>query len=157
MLCHCTKIVANKIITLSETGITSSSAANFPTFMWGRCFLWGASCASPLDNSLSDKSFLMLSNHLRIGLLLLLFPGMHLHHHHALFCPHILLLLFIYLFIYLFILLNYTCPYHFNLTLLYFLVYFSHLRWPSILSFPILTSLLISLINLNILVSAKCE
>ena len=33
------------------------------------------SCASSLDNSLSDKSFLILSNHLRFGLPLLLFPG----------------------------------------------------------------------------------
>ena len=33
------------------------------------------SCASSPDNSLSDKSFLMLSNHLRFGLPLLLFPG----------------------------------------------------------------------------------
>ena len=33
------------------------------------------SCASSPDNSLSDKSFLMLCNHLRFGLLLLLFPG----------------------------------------------------------------------------------
>ena len=32
-------------------------------------------CASSPDNSLSDKSFLMLSNHLRFGLPLLLFPG----------------------------------------------------------------------------------
>ena len=35
----------------------------------------GRSCASSPDNSLSDKSFLMLSNHLRFGLPLLLFPG----------------------------------------------------------------------------------
>ena len=33
------------------------------------------SSVSSLDNSLSDKSFLMLSNHLRFGLPLLLFPG----------------------------------------------------------------------------------
>ena len=33
------------------------------------------SCASSPDSSLSDKSFLMLSNHLRFGLPLLLFPG----------------------------------------------------------------------------------
>ena len=31
--------------------------------------------ASSPDNSLSDKSFLMLSNHLRFGIPLLLFPG----------------------------------------------------------------------------------
>ena len=33
------------------------------------------SCASSPDNSLSDKSFLMSSNHLHFGLPLLLFPG----------------------------------------------------------------------------------
>ena len=33
------------------------------------------SCASSSDNPLSDKSFLMLSIHLRFGLPLLLFPG----------------------------------------------------------------------------------
>ena len=33
------------------------------------------SCASSPDNSFSDKSFLILSNHLRFGLPLLLFPG----------------------------------------------------------------------------------
>ena len=35
----------------------------------------GRSCATSSDNPLSDKSFLMLSNHLRIGLPLLLFTG----------------------------------------------------------------------------------
>ena len=35
----------------------------------------GRSCASSPENSLSDKSFLMLSNHLHFGLPLLLFPG----------------------------------------------------------------------------------
>ena len=35
----------------------------------------GRSCMSSSDNPLSDKSFLMLSNHLRFGLPLLLFPG----------------------------------------------------------------------------------
>ena len=35
----------------------------------------GQSCASSPDNPLSDKSFLMLSNHLRFGLPLLLFPA----------------------------------------------------------------------------------
>ena len=32
------------------------------------CLHWTRSCASSPDNSLSDKSFLMLSNHLRFGL-----------------------------------------------------------------------------------------
>ena len=40
-----------------------------------RCLHLTRSCASSPDNSLSDKSFLMLSDHLRFGLPLLLFPG----------------------------------------------------------------------------------
>ena len=36
---------------------------------------WTRSCASSPDNSLSDNFFSMLSNHLRFGLALLLFPG----------------------------------------------------------------------------------
>ena len=46
----------------------TSSSVSFPTFMWDRCF-------SIYPGSLSDKSFLMLSKHLRFGLPLLLFPG----------------------------------------------------------------------------------
>ena len=57
-------------------------------------------CASSLDNSLSFKSFLMLSNHLRFGLPVLLFPG-----------TSIAITLFP---TYSSSLLN-TCPYHFNL------------------------------------------
>ena len=57
-----------------------SSSASFPTLMVGSMFLMrrlhlARSCASYPDNSVSDKSFLMLSNHLRFGLLLLLFHG----------------------------------------------------------------------------------
>ena len=40
-----------------------------------RRLLWTRSWASSPDNSLSDKSFLMLSNHHHFGLPLLLFPG----------------------------------------------------------------------------------
>ena len=40
-----------------------------------KCFHLIRSCASSLDNSLSDKFLLMFSNHLRFGLPLLLFPG----------------------------------------------------------------------------------
>ena len=52
----------------------------FPLLYEGSMFLtrrlhWTRSWASSLDNSLSDKSFLMLSNHLRFGLSLLLFPS----------------------------------------------------------------------------------
>ena len=45
------------------------------------------SCASSPDNYPSDKSFMMLSNHLRFGLRLLLF-----HRHHPLSCTHVFLL-----------------------------------------------------------------
>ena len=58
------------------------------------------SCVSSLDNSLSDKSFLLLSNHLLFVLPLLLFPG-----------TSITITLFP---TYSSSLLN-TCPYHFNL------------------------------------------
>ena len=40
-----------------------------------RCLHLAQSCASSPDNSLSDKSFFMLSNHLRFGLHLLLSPA----------------------------------------------------------------------------------
>ena len=39
-----------------------------------RCLHLARSCASSPENSLSDKSFLMLSNHLLFGLPILLFP-----------------------------------------------------------------------------------
>ena len=55
---------------------TSTSSASFPTL--GSMFLMirlhlTRSCASSPDNSFSDKSFLVLSNHFRFGLPLLLF------------------------------------------------------------------------------------
>ena len=55
----------------------SSSSGSFPTFYVGSMFLMRRLHlrASSSDNSLSDKSFLMLSNHLRFGLHLVLFPG----------------------------------------------------------------------------------
>ena len=58
------------------------------------------SCASSSDNPLSDKSFLMLSIHLRFGLPLLLFPGTSIPN--TLFPTYSSSLLE-------------TCPYHFNL------------------------------------------
>ena len=64
------------------------------------------SCASSHDNSLSDKSFLMLSKHLRFDLPLLLFPAPP---SPSLACPHILLQFSI------------ICPYHFHLLFCTFL------------------------------------
>ena len=60
----------------------------------------GRSCTSSSDNPLSDKSFLMLSNHLCFGLPLLLFPGTSIPI--TLFPTYSSSLLE-------------TCPYHFNL------------------------------------------
>ena len=97
------------------------------------------SFASFLDNSLSDKSFLMLSNNLRFGLPLLPFPGT--------FIPITLLPT------YSSSLLN-TCPYHFNLLSCTFLDISPTFVVPLILSFLILSSLAIPLIHLNILISA---
>ena len=98
------------------------------------------SCASFLDNPLFDKSFLMLSNHLRFGLPLLLFPGTSI--------PTTLLPT------YSSSLLN-TCPYHFNLLSCTFLDISPTFVVPLILSFLILSSLVTTpLIHLNILISA---
>ena len=99
-------------------------------------FAW--SCASSLDNSLSNKLFLMLSNHLRFGLPLLLFPGTSI--------PITLLPTYSSL-------LN-TCPYHFNLLSCTFLDIAPTFVVPLILSFLILSSLVTPLIHLNILISA---
>ena len=73
------------------------------------------SCASSLDNSLSDKSFLILLNHLRFGLHLLLFPGTSI--------PITLLPIFVFSSQYM--------PIPLQPTFLHFLRYFSHLRCPS--------------------------
>ena len=97
------------------------------------------SWASSLDNSLSDKSFLMLSNHLRFGLPLLLFPG-----------TSIAITL---LPTYSSSLLN-TCPYHFNLLYCTFLDISPTFVVPLILSFLILSSSVTPLIHLNILICA---
>ena len=96
------------------------------------------SYVSSLGNSLSDKSFLMLSNHLRFGLPLLLFPG-----------TSIAITL---LPTYSSSLLN-SCPYHFNLLSCTFLEISPTLVVPLILSFQILSSLVTPLIHLNILIS----
>ena len=97
------------------------------------------SCVSSLDNSLSDKSFLMLSNHLRFGIPLLLFPG-----------TSIAITL---LPTYSSALLS-TCPYHVNLLSCTFLEISPTFVVPLILSFLILSILVIPLIHLNILISA---
>ena len=104
-----------------------------------RCLHLARSCASFLDNSLSDKSFLMLSKHLRFGLPLLLFLGTSI--------PVTLLPK------YSSSLLN-TCPYHFNLLSCTFLDISPTFVVPLILSFLILSSLVTPLIHLNILISA---
>ena len=84
------------------------------------------SCVSSLDNSFSDKSFLMLSIHLLFGLPLLLFPG-----------TSIAITL---LPTYSSSLLS-TCPYHFNLLSCTFLDISPTFVVPLILSFLILSSL----------------
>ena len=112
--------------------------------MWGIFVMWDASiilcqyCASSPDNSLSDKSFLMISNHLRFGLPLLLFPGTSI---------HITLLP-----TYSYSLLK-TCPYHFNLLSCTFLDISPTFVVPLIMSFLILSSLVTPLIHLNIFIS----
>ena len=89
----------------------------FPHFYVGSMCLMrllhlARSCVSSLDNSFSDKSFPMVSIHLRFGLPLLLFPG-----------TSIAITL---LPTYSSSLLS-TCPCHFNQpTFLHFLGYFSH-------------------------------
>ena len=87
------------------------------------------SCASSPDHSFSDKCFLMLSNHFRFDLPLLLFPGTSI----------TITLLPTYSSSHL----N-TCPYHFNLLSCTFLD----------ISLLILPSLVTPLIHLNILISA---
>ena len=82
------------------------------------------SCASSSDNPLSDKSFLMLSIHLRFGLPLLLFPGTSIPN--TLFPTYSSSLLE-------------TCPYHFNLLSCTFLDISPTFVVPLILSFLILS------------------
>ena len=95
------------------------------------------SCASSLDNSLSDKWFLILSNYLRFGLPLLLFPGTSI----------AITLLPTYSSS-----LRNTCPwpYHFNLLSCTFLDISPTFGVPLILPFLILSSLVTPLIHLNI-------
>ena len=82
------------------------------------------SCASSSDNPLSDKSFLMLSIHLRFGLPLLLFPDTSIPN--TLFPTYSSSLLE-------------TCPYHFNLLSCTFLDISPTFVVPLILSFIILS------------------
>ena len=99
-----------------------------------RCLHLARSCASSPDNSLSDKSFLVLSNHLRFGLPLFLFPGTSI--------PITRLLT------YSSSILN-TCPYHFNLLSCTFFDISPTFVVPLILSFLILSSLVTPLIHLD--------
>ena len=122
----------------------SSSSASFPTFMWGRCFLcyihWTRSCPYSPENSLSNKSFLMLSNLLCFGLPLLLFPGTSITI--TIFPTHSSSLLK-------------TCPYHFNLLSCTFLDISPTFAAPLILSYLIMSSLVAPLnTHLNILITA---
>ena len=92
----------------------------FPLYVGSMCLMrrlhLARSCASSPDNSLSDKSFLMLSNHLLFGLPLLLFLGASI--------P-------ITLFNYVFVFSSQYMPISLQPTFLHFLGYFSHLRCPS--------------------------
>ena len=97
------------------------------------------SCVSSLDNSLFDKSFLMLSNHLRFGLPLLLFPDISITITLLPTCSSSLLSI---------------CPYPFYLLSCTFLDISPTFVVPLILSFLILSSLVTPLIHLNILISA---
>ena len=97
-------------------------------------------CVSSNDSSLTDKWFLMLSNHLRFELPLLLFHGTSINITHLPTHPSSHL--------------N-TCPYHFKL---YFPAFFWDIS-PTfaislILSFLILSGLVTPLIHINTLISA---
>ena len=120
---------------------SSSSSAYFPTFKCGRCVLWDVSIElslelPPLTILLSDKSLLMLSNHLRFGIPLLLFPGTSI-----IITLRILLLFSIH------------APHHFNLLSCTLLdispTFVVHL----VFSFLILSSLVTPLTHRNILIS----
>ena len=87
---------------------------------------------------LSDKSFLMLSNHHHFHLPLLLFPGTSI--------PITLLPTYSSSFLI-------TCPYHFNLLSCIFLDIYPTFDVPLIFSFLIVSSLVTPFIHLNILIS----
>ena len=100
-------------------------------------------CVSSPGSSLSDKSFLMLSNHLRFGLPLLLSHGTSITI--TLLSTHSSSLL------------N-TCPYHFKVLSCTFFDISPTFAIPVILSFLILSSFVTPLIHLNTLISAtNCE
>ncbi len=103
-----------------------------------RCLHLSRSCASSADNSLSYESFPMLSNHIRFGLTLLLFPGTSFTITLLPTCSSSL---------------N-ACPYHFNLsTFLYTCLYISPTFAVTLIAeFLILSSLLTPRIHLNILI-----
>ena len=101
------------------------------------------SCASSLDNSLSDKSFLMISNHLAVVFLSFFSPAPP---SPSLSCLR-----------------TYSsslpspCPYHFNLLSCTFLDISPTFVVPLILSFLILSSMVTPRIHLNILISATSK
>ena len=138
MLWALSTILPSTFIPLSRTvgdQKTAAFASHLPLVSWRQFFFrilshfyvgsmfrfhLSRSCSSSPDNSLSDKSFLMLSNHVRFGLPLRLFPG-----------TSITITL---LPTYSSSLLN-TCPYHFNLLSWTFLDISPFFAVPIILSF----------------------
>ena len=96
-------------------------------------------CVWSPESSLFDKAFMKLSNHFRFGLPLLLFHGTSITT--TLLPIHSSSLLK-------------TCPYHFKLLSCTFLDISPTFANPLILSFLILSSLVIPLIHLNTLISA---
>ena len=99
---------------------------------------WTRSCASSPDNSLTNNLFLMLSNHLRFGLPLLIFPVTYI----SITRLAILLLFSIH---------AHTTS---TFTFLHFLDILSTFVVVLIRSFQILSTLVTAIIHLNILISA---
>ena len=115
-----------------------TSSASFPTFMWGRCFLWDTSIELGLE--LPPLTVLSPTSHSlcypttsALVFLSFSFPR-HLHHHHSLAYTHSSSLL------------N-TYPYHFNLLSWTFWEISPTFVVSLILSFLILSSLVTPLIN----------
>ena len=142
---HCSKVPTTRPLPLIHWYSSFLLLLIFSHFYVGSMCLMrrlylARSCVSSLDNSLSDNYlFLVLSNHLRFGLPLLLFPGTSI----AITLLHM----------YSSALLS-TCPYHFNLLSCTFLDISPTSAVPLILSFLILSSFVNPLIHINILISA---
>ena len=98
------------------------------------------SCAASTDSSLSDKSFLMVSNHHPLRPSSPSFPR-HLHHQHSLCC-------------HLFLFSSQYRPLPLQHTFMHILRYFSTFAVRLILSFLILSSLVTPLIHHNMFISA---